>query len=185
VPWDISVEALVYTEKAEQVSRGCSCCGTAFALPKEGGQVVSFAENGALSYVKVLGNGIKMKEATSKFKVGVGDGSIWVTVADQICSDVVRPLEAPEEGLRGGILRPWNQFRVGEPNSSSTTTCCIMVTNGTWVEWDELSNTRGTAGDVLVKPAEIVKGGVDRFVEGNASLCLEGQGILHCAEQVS
>ena len=69
MPGDIAVKSLVDAKEAEEMGWRFGGGGTALALPKEGGQVVSVAENSALTDVKVLGQDIQMDEPSRQFKV--------------------------------------------------------------------------------------------------------------------
>ena len=117
---NIAVEPLMHAQEAEEMGwRGC-CGGTAPALPKEGGKIVSLAEDGALSSIIRLGKNVKMQEATSKFKIRVGDSPMWVGMRNQVCNDVAGPWQSPQEGGVGRGPFPWAELRGGEPNSSGS-----------------------------------------------------------------
>ena len=64
VTGNVSVEALVDAEEAEQVGRHASGCGGASACPEECGEVVGPGEDGAFSHVKILGCSLELEEGS-------------------------------------------------------------------------------------------------------------------------
>ena len=82
------------------MSWGFSCGGIAFALPEQGCQVVSFAENGSLSDVIGVAEGVKMEQAARQLQIRIGDVALGVAFGDQVGENVFGPLEAPKYGLR-------------------------------------------------------------------------------------
>ena len=57
-------------------------CGAAFPFPEHSAEVIPLGENGALTDVKAVGEGIQVEEATCQFKVRVCDGALWIFVGD-------------------------------------------------------------------------------------------------------
>jgi hypothetical protein len=95
---DVAVKSLVYTKEAKEVSRNFVSCCIAFALPKQGGEVVSFTQHGMFSDVEALSKGVQMEEAASKFEIRICDGTGGVRVGDEVVNDILGPLKAPEDG---------------------------------------------------------------------------------------
>ena len=66
---DVAVEALVHSEEAEEVGGWRVAGGAAFSLPERGVQIITFADNGALTNVKCLCNCFKVDEAPGQLQV--------------------------------------------------------------------------------------------------------------------
>ena len=60
---DVAVESLVHAEQAEEVGGWRVTSGAALSLPERGVQIISFADDGALTNVKRLCNRFKVNEA--------------------------------------------------------------------------------------------------------------------------
>jgi hypothetical protein len=58
------VDALVHSKKTEEIGRRLVRCGAAFPFPERGAEVIALGENGALTDVKAVGEGIQVEEAT-------------------------------------------------------------------------------------------------------------------------
>ena len=64
MPGNIAMVSLVNTKDAEKMGWGFVCSGASFTLPKKCCKVVGFAEDCPFPGIKVMGNDIKVKEAT-------------------------------------------------------------------------------------------------------------------------
>jgi hypothetical protein len=103
---------LVETVQPEQVGGRAGSGSRAFALPRDGRNVVRQGGNGALPTVEVLTKDVLMANGTSQFQVRVGDASGRVFVGDQLVSDFLGELGAPEDGIEVRVGRS------GEPDAS-------------------------------------------------------------------
>ena len=62
--WDVTVVALVDAEETEKVRRRFGSCCATFALPKQCGQVIRFAQYRPFTHVVVLCYGVEVEQAT-------------------------------------------------------------------------------------------------------------------------
>jgi hypothetical protein len=74
----------------EQVGRRRHGGGRPLALPVKGRCVVGTGLQGLYPYVKAVDACIVVKNASSKFKIGVCHGSCWIGEQDQVQNDVAR-----------------------------------------------------------------------------------------------
>ncbi len=54
-----------------------------------------------------------------------------------------------------------------------------------WREGQNLRNSSGAGADILLHPLEVLKGMVNTLVKCQAATCLQGERILHGAEDVA
>lgn len=78
VEHDITMRALVEGLSMKEVRGGFGGCDTTFALPEEGGGVISETPEGAFADIETLGRAVMVNECCGQFQVGVGDGAMGV-----------------------------------------------------------------------------------------------------------
>ncbi len=85
------MEMLVHTKQAQELCRGLVRRGAPLPLPEQGVEVVGLAERGSFPDVKCLGQSLKMEQATSQLRVGVGDSALGVGIGNKEVGDSLGP----------------------------------------------------------------------------------------------
>ena len=107
---DVAMVTLMEGLGTEEVGRGAGGSGRTFALPKEGGSIISFGQDCTLPDIEALCRGLMMQEAAGKFEVTVGDPAMRIGPTDQISSDGRVKFCAPHDG-RGCRRSSGNHIR--------------------------------------------------------------------------
>ena len=69
MPRDISVEALMDSKEPQQMSGDLFSSSAALSLPKQGIEVVCFAENRTFANVERLGQRLQMQQSTRQLQI--------------------------------------------------------------------------------------------------------------------
>ncbi len=96
-------------------------------FPKCGTEIVSFREYCPFLDVEAICEGIKVQQATHKFKVGVGKTFCRVVISDELRCDVVGPFVPPNHQACGPVANAWWQEWAWEPNTTCTGAQCVVM----------------------------------------------------------
>lgn len=76
------MDPLVHAKETKEIGRRFIGCCAPFTFPESCAKVVALGEDRTFADVKAMSNGVKVKEPTGKFKIGVGDGAMRVVIGD-------------------------------------------------------------------------------------------------------
>lgn len=176
---DIAVETLVKGLEAQQLGGAPVGGGAATAGPKESGGVVSPGEDCPLADVVGGGGTGPMKEATSQFKVRVGDIATGVGPGGKAALDIHGKGHAPDNRVgrahaaaAGGAPRACGSSagdsrRSGEPHPTSTRCCSIMATMEGGGQRDQFIKAGGAVGELVEQRAEVIQDQMNGRGEGH------------------
>ncbi len=99
--------------------------------------------------------------------------------------DEIWPLVLPYKRLCGSETRAGGKVRTGKSNDASAQSGSVVMPFGNWWEGHNLRNPSEAGADTLLHPPEVLKGMVNTLVKCQAATCLQGECILHGAEDVA
>jgi hypothetical protein len=99
--------------------------------------------------------------------------------------DEIWPSVLPYKRLCGSETRAGGKVRTGKPNAASAQSGSIVMPFGNWRERHNLHNPSRVSADILLHPPEVLKSMVKTLVKCQAATCLQGECILHGAEDVA
>jgi hypothetical protein len=153
---NIAMEALMQGQHAQQVSGRLGSSGRAFASPKQGRKVISFAAKSAFAEVKALCGNFVMDHTASKFQIRICQGT-GMSGGGQLLLDMCGKGQTPQHRGWCGVLwrRPErgaarDSVGHGEQHAAGAWFGGIMGAMDSGLNRNEFGQSRGAQVEVMV-----------------------------------